>query len=510
MIGRMTAGMRALGPVRTAFLCSLLLSAIAVWNTPVLNRDGMFYVEWAQLIADQGVAGVSQYGWLLSFLPALIALVGTTTGLSLEVTAYLVNALFLAGACGLLVAIVRQRLPEAAWLACLVVLAMPGYNEYRGQVLREYGLWFFSMLALWLAMRWEETGRWGEALACQAALFAAALFRIEALAYFPALMLWQALAAPSGARLRRALMIGCLTLAGAAVAGLLFVSGMMEVPHRLAHLSQAFNPFAKLHAFNDVAGRMSDLLFGHKYTREEAAYVLFFGLLTIIPVKFLKMSGVLVVPMAYAFAGHRLRAALAQWQPLGWLFLAHVLALAAYVTYQYFLVGRYVAMLNLLAVPLAAAGLAALMRHFPRWRGLMVALAMLTLLANVVSLSPKSTQIIEAGKWLSANVKDPSRVYVDNPRVGFYGGLGYLSSGRLRREVPSHAEAFEQNRFDLFVLDVPRKDREVENWLAANRFRIVQRFSNRAGDAVIVAIPAGAQSSPATTERSRSNTGTTE
>ncbi|MCC6657717.1 MAG: glycosyltransferase family 39 protein [Rhodocyclaceae bacterium] len=510
MIGRLAGWMQAIGPVRAAFLGSLLLSAVAVWNTPVLNRDGMFYVEWAREIAGHGIEGAGQNGLLLALLPAAIAAGSALTGLGHETAAHLLNALFMAGACGLLVAIVRRRLPEAAWVACLVVLAMPGYNEYRGQVLREYGLWFFGLLALWLAVRWEETGRWREALACQAALFAAALFRIEALAYFPALMLWQLLAAPAGTRLRRALMIGCLPLAGAAVAGLLFASGLAAVPHRLAYLSQAFNPLAKLHAFNDVAGRMSDLLFGHKYTREEAAYVLFFGLLTIIPVKFLKMSGVLVVPMAYAFAGRRLRAALAPWQPLGWIFLAHALALAAYVTYQYFLVGRYVAMLNLLAVPFAAAGLAALMRRFPRWRGLMVALALLTLLANVVSFSPKSTQIVEAGKWLAVNVKDPSRVYVDNPRVGFYGGLGYVRSGLLRHEVPTHAEAFAQKRFDLFVLDVPRKDGEAERWLSANGFRVVQRFANRAGDAVIVAIPAGAQPSPATIERKRSNTGPTE
>ena len=42
MIERLRAGIEAIGPVRTAFVCSLLLSAFAVWNAPLLNRDGMF------------------------------------------------------------------------------------------------------------------------------------------------------------------------------------------------------------------------------------------------------------------------------------------------------------------------------------------------------------------------------------------------------------------------------------------------------------------------------------
>lgn len=506
---KVSAWVQSVGPVRMAFVCSLLLSVVAVWNSPVLNRDGMFYVEWAREIADYGIEGAGQHGLLLALLPVAIAVTSGLTGLAHETAAYLLNALSMAGACSLLVAIVRRRLPEAAWAACLVVLAMPGYNEYRGQVLREYGLWFFGLLALWLAMRWEDSGRWREALACQLAVLCAALFRIEALAYFPALMLWQALAAPSGARLRRTLMIGCLPLAGAAVAGLLLASGMVDLPHRLAHLSQAFNPLAKLHAFNDVAGRMSDLLFGHKYTREEAAYVLFFGLLTIIPVKFLKMSGVLVVPMAYAFAGGRLRAALAQWQPLGWVFLAHALALAAYVTYQYFLVGRYVAMLNLLAVPFVAAGLAALMRRFPRWRGLMVALAMLTLLANVVSLSPKSTQIVDAGKWLTMHRVEVTRLYIENPRIAYYAGLRYAGRKRLVRE--ELVQALAENRFDMLVLETSgREHGDFNTWLVANHLKVVKQFVGKSGSEVIVAIPAGAQPSPATTERNRSNTGPTE
>ncbi len=509
---KVSAWARAVGPVRMAFICSLMLSAVAVWNSPVLNRDGMFYVEWAQSIIDHGSAGVRQHpGWpFLAFQPALIAVASSATRLGPETSAYAINALFLAGACSLLVAITRRRLPEAAWAAVLVVLAMPAYNEYRNQVLREYGFWFFGLLAFWLAMRWDESHRWREALACQAAICCAALFRREALAIIPALMLWQTLAAPAGSRLRRVLMLGCLPLAGAAMAGALFASGLVPMPDSMRSFFEAANPLRQLQVIGDAAGRMSEFVFKHKYSREEAGYVLFFGLLTIIPVKFLKMTGVFVVPLAFAFAGQPLRAVLARWQPLPWVFFAHVLVLVAFITHQFFLVGRYVALLNLLAVPVIAAGLAALMQRFPRWRGLMLTLALLTLLANVLSFSPKSTQIIDAGKWLAANRVAASRVYVENPRVAYYAGLGYAATGRNRLERDALASAVAENRFDMLVLDVHARDAGIDEWLAANHLQMIQRFANKGGNAVIVAVPVAIQNSPPTTERHRAKTGSTE
>ena len=95
MIGRLRAGMEAIGPVGMAFVCSLLLSAFAVWNAPLLNRDGMFYVEWAQDIVDHGMDGARQYGLLLAVLPAAIAAIGALTSLSLEAAAHLLNALLI-------------------------------------------------------------------------------------------------------------------------------------------------------------------------------------------------------------------------------------------------------------------------------------------------------------------------------------------------------------------------------------------------------------------------------
>jgi hypothetical protein len=495
-----------MGPVRWAFTSSLLLSWIAVSGNPVLNRDGMLYVEMAQSIAGAGLVDIKGSFIFLAVLPAFISLVSIATGLPPEISAHVVDAALLAGACGLIVSIVRQRMPEAAWAACLVVLAMPAYNGYRDQVLREYGFWFFSLLAIWLAMQWEANSwRWREALLCQGAVLCAVLFRQEAVAYFPALMLWQICAAPRETRLKRVLAIGFLPVIGTVITGIVVITGVIPLPDRLAYFLNAVNPVRALQEVGEAARKMSDVVFKYKYSREEAGYVLFFGLLTIIPMKFLKMSGVLLFPLIYAFWGHSVRVVINRWQVVGWFFFAHVAVLVAFVTYQFFLVGRYVAMLNLLAVPVVAVGVTNLMQRFPRWRLLVIVLALLSMLANVISTSPTNTQIIDAGKWLAANVPDPDRVYVDNPRVAYYGKLGYVRAGLLQRELPTAADALLKGQFDMFVLDLPRKNTETMPWLARSGLDVVKEFVGPDGNAIIVAVPRSIHNKPFITERHRSN-----
>ncbi len=506
MTAQHMAWARAIGPVRAAFIGSLLLSLIALGGS-LINRDGIFYVDAARAMLEQGFA-LQRNGVDWQFLSMLMAGLSALTGLAPETAGHLFNALLLAGTCSLLVVITRYRLPEAAWAACLVVLAMPAYNQYRNELLREYGFWFFSMLAFWLAMRWEESHGWREAIACQLALGAAVLFRLEAVAFYPALILWQAFAAPAGQRLRRVLVIGCLPLASAVLAAVLFGSGLVATPSRVTYYIQAADPLRKLQILVEAAGRMQETVFPHKYSREEAAYILFFGLLSIIPVKFLKMAGVFVVPLAYAFVARPAKAALSRWQPLPWAFLAYLLVLAAFVTHQFFLVGRYVSLLNLLAVPAAAAGLAWLMQRFPRWKWPMVALALLTMAANVVSLSPKKTHIVEAGRWLGANAHDAARVGVDNARIAYY--AGWRAAQAVSQDRAALGAALVQKRIDMVAVEAPRNDEGVEKWLATYRLQPVQRFANKAGDAVIVAVPAPAQASPSITERSRPKTGSTE
>ena len=208
-----------ISPVWFAFLASLLLSLIAVLGVVTVGKDAAFYLDIAKQASEQGV-GVAQERFNWPWFVLLLAGSHKYLGLPLELAGYLWCALFMAGTCALLVDVVRRRVPEAAWWACLVVLAMPAYNQFRGDILREFGFWFFCVLTLWLALRWQQGGGWLRLLLIFPAALAAALFRLEAVLLLPALALWQLPALFDSIRRKRALQLYLFLTLLAAAAGL--------------------------------------------------------------------------------------------------------------------------------------------------------------------------------------------------------------------------------------------------------------------------------------------------
>jgi len=493
----------AASPMWTAFVGSVLLSLIAIGTGGTLNRDGMLYVDTARVFLQGGFSAAREaFAW--PFLPILMAVVSQATGLGLENTGYLLNILFMAGACALLVACAARLFPEAAWPICLVLLATPGLNDYRNEVLREYGCWFFIMLSFWLALRWSAAPRWRSALAVQAALGAAVLFRPEALAFFPALILWQLYESPAGERWRRVLMIGGLPLIGLAILVALRAGG--QLPGRLAgdlgRLSVA--------RFDSKAQAIGAVL--HEYAREQAHTILFFGSLAIIPLKFAKMMGVLLAPLFFPCVTQSgLRTVLARSQIFAWAFVAHLLVLMVFVTDMQFLAGRYVALLTLLAVPPTGYGLWLLMQRFPRWKTALVFVALLLMVSNAVTFAPGKRQYVEAGAWLAQNAKESPRIYIESARTAYYAGWRFAGrpEPELRASLP---EALAQGQYDLVVLEVSRKDPDVAPWLEKAGLREIKRFSHPNRDAVIVAEPLAGknQDSASKTPRMRAKTGAIE
>lgn len=470
-----------LSPERTAFIVSLLLSLIAQ-SQGTLNRDGMLYVRAAQAILDGGFEAASRlFNWL--FLPLLMATVAQATGLSLEHAGHALNAVFMAGTCALLVACVRRQQPELAWAACLVVLALPGLNEYRNELLREYGCWFFIMLAFWLALRWAEKPSWLASIGIQAALGSAALFRPEALALFPALLLWQFFTAPHAERWHRLLMLGAWPLAAGLLLFALYWTGDLPGQHRIAFDLGRLS----MERFDSKARTLASAL--TVYAQEDARFILFVGLLALIPLKLAIKFGLLLMPLAFLFVAGAARQTLARFPLFAWAIAAHLLVLAVFVIDLQFLVGRYVALILLLAVPFVATGFRLLTQHAPRWRMAIVTVALVLMCANVISLSPGKTHFVAAGHWLARTHPESPRTYIDSGRTAYYAGWFNIAlAARNDRAAIEHA--VRQGQHDLFVLEIARKDAAVDTWLEGRLgLKIIQRFPHAEKGAVIVARP---------------------
>ena len=478
---------RWLNPVTTALAGSLLLSLVARLGSTI-NRDGMLYINTAQAFLDGGFAAAkASFAW--PFLSIGIALVSKLTGLGLENAGYLLNALFMAGACALMVACVVRRAPELAWWSCLTVLALPGFNEYRNELLREFGCWFFVMLACWLALRWEEKPRWPGAVAIQLSVGTAALFRPEAVALFPALLAWQLFAAPREQRWQNLAMIGMLPLLGGALLAAWFLSNGLVVSDRIASDLGRIS----MSRFDTKAEALAGGLI--EYARGQARTILFFGSLALIPVKLIQKFGIFLLPLAGFLVTGEVRNAARRHALFVWGIAAHLCVLAIFVVDLQFLAGRYVGLILLLATPFVAAGLQLFCERFRHAKLLIVALSLALAAANVISTGTGKTHHINAGKWLANSGTDVTKVYIDSGRTAFH--AGWTKAAVAERHNRSEIErAIASQRYELFVLEISRKDPPWESWLRDSALQVVQRFELPNKDAVIVAIPAGKGSKP--------------
>jgi len=468
-------------PVLVAFAGSVLLSLAAVLGVVTVGKDAAFYLDIARQASEQG-AGVALERFDWPWFVLLLANTHKFLGLPLELAAYLWCGLFMAGTCALLVDVVRQREPQAVWWAVLVVLAMPAFNQFRADILREFGFWFFCVLTLWLALRWQVSRSLPKAGGLLLSIMAAALFRLEAVLLLPALALWQlpALRRPgqrAGALQLYLLMAG---LAGLGVLGLLAAVQLFDFPvNRLVYYASLLSPQQLLESFNALAEQFGNSMI-NKYSRDEAGQIVFFGLLAAMLIKFLQLLGPFSLLLLDRSSWARLCGVVRSFSLFGWAVLLYFLVLLLFFIQQQFVNSRYLSFLNLLVVPFVSLLAVACAEHWPRLKRAFVVIALLVMVANVVSLGAKKTHYIEAGRWLSEHAPIQAHIYYDDGRIAYYAGRGYQISPPLQSALDA------PERFDYLLIEADGDETWLVEGLFRHDLRVLERFSNRKNDTVLV------------------------
>ena len=473
------------GPVWGAFCGSILLSLIAVFGAVTPNNDGMLYVEAARVFQESGLAAAREvFDWV--FLPVLISVVSSLSGLEASTAAYVISALFLAGVCSLLVACAREQFPDAGWAACAVVLAIPALNNYRDYIIREFGAWFFVVLALWLALRWIRTRGWGLALLAQGSICVAALFRLECLIFLAAFPLWQLRSVREDGGVRRLALMSAMPLVGALSLGALLMSGVGGLSERLIYQLSALDLFSKDSDFGRAVDLFSDSVL-NRYSADEATTILLFGLLSIIPVKLLSNLGVFVLP-AFSAAGRLRPRDLCSERSSLWAiaFVLYALVLSVFVLKQFFLTSRYVAPLAIFLVPFVSLGALSLYRRLPRYRWVLVVSVVLLALANVISTSPPKTRYLDAADWLRQQNLEESRVYLEPREVAHLVGWSFRHAQRGLSGRAAVLEAIAAGDIEIAMLDGREGDSSVTDWAADNGLAVLQVFVDGRGRAIYV------------------------
>ncbi|MGF6670687.1 putative Tic20 family protein [Pseudomonas monsensis] len=467
-------------PVWLAFCGSVLLSLIAVMGTATVARDAALYLDIAQQVSEHGPqVAWATFDWpWFSFLLAGTHLV---LHLPLELSAYLWCGVFFAGTSALMVDCVRQRSAHATRWACLVVLAMPAVNSFRNDIIRECGFWFFCTLALWLALRWQDRGGWLRAALIHLAVFAAALFRLEAMLLIPALALWQLPNLWSSTRRMRFVQFSVLPVIGMV---LVLVSGVLMSARVMLYLDM-IAPHSVLASFQMLCDQFANSMIT-KYSQDEAGRIIFFGILATMTITFVKLMGPFAVPFILRRNWGVLGDYWRDYQPFAWTALLYLVVLVLFFLKLQFMNTRYMSFLNLLFVPVLAMGLAAFVREFPRWSKWLIAVALLVMLSNVISTGAGKTHYIEAGRWMAAHVERDAPTYFEDGRISYYAGRGYALPVLTREEAMSAVHAGD---YRYFLIDAKGDEPWLKEWLVAHKLRVIEHFANRKGATVLVIGP---------------------
>lgn len=468
-----------LSPVGVAFFGSLLLSVIAVLGVVTIGKDAAFYIDIAQRVNADGVqAAILAFDW--PWFPILLAWSHSLLGLPYEQAAYLWCALLMAGACALLVDALGRALPGSGLWMPLLVLALPALNSFRNDILREQGFWFFSVLALWLALNWAERGGWLRAAAIHLAIFGAALFRLEALMLFGALALWRLPDLFSYSGWNRLLQIAALPLLGGAVALVVMtVSGGFS-QGRVEYYLHLLDPSALKTVFDAKTNALADAVFA-KYMDDDAGLLLLGMILLAILFSFIKLCGPVALVFLRSVSWSAFGAYWRQYRLFVCAALIYIVVLVVFFLQQGFVNSRYVSYLNLLALPLLAFALVGFVQKFPRLGRVLAVLLIVQMLDNVISLGAKKTHYVEAGQWLSQHASREASIYYDDPRIGYYAGFGYRVTGKTLGDAMAAPESYR-----YLLIEADGDEPWLLEWLKLHDLRVLERFANRKDDAVLV------------------------
>jgi len=469
------------GPVLVALLGSVLLSLLAFSQATIVGRDAALYLDLARQAGEHGPTAVFRvYDW--PWFSLLLAATRSVFGLPLEAAAYLWCTVFTAGTSAVLVLVTLRFSPGCGYWASLVALSLPAFNQFRGDIIREHGSWFFCVLALHLALQWLARGGWWRAAAIQAAIAVGALFRLEAAILVPALAASLLGELNTRQGWKRLLQLNALPLAGAVAASLALLSGGEISQPRIANFVALIDPQALLVSLDAMARPFADTILEY-HAKEDARQILLFGLVLTLLVKFCALNGPLCLPLLYRANWIAVGEYWRRLRPLAWTWILYLCVLLVFFIRFRFINSRYTSFLNLLVVPLLTMALILFCRSHARWSRIVVLVLLLLMLSNVVSRGPGKTHYLEAAAWMAENTRADDPVYYEDARIAYYAGRGYPMTDVTAQQVMSADQAPE---FRYYVFTHQPNDDTLQPWLAKQRKQLVRRFTNRKGETVLV------------------------
>jgi hypothetical protein len=171
---------------RLGFFAGCIIGLMSLYSNAfeVIGHDSVLYIQTASLYNELGFqAAFQQYNWPV--YPILIATVQSLTGFTLINSAHLLNLAFVLLMADAFYRLYWQAFPgcKFSWAPVVIFLAYTGINDYRAEIVRDWGFWAFAMLTLLYFLKAYKQGKLSDNLLCRICAIVALLFRIEAIVF---------------------------------------------------------------------------------------------------------------------------------------------------------------------------------------------------------------------------------------------------------------------------------------------------------------------------------------
>ena len=489
---------------------SLLISCWLILSNDVINRDGVRYVAAAEAIAAGNLQGAfDAFPW--PFHAALMAAVHVVTGLSAEMSGYLlIPPLHLLVVFAFL-AILREMggTKPVLWAGLALVLLHPELNDTLPSILRDQGYWAFWLLGLLHFIRYLKRRRWRDAVLWTLWTALALLFRIEGLVFL--LLMPLALLASSGERWKARLFSAARIYAPAAcLAGLMLASAVML--GRDAIMLDEGRLLEPLQRVQNIWVGITDRITSHgwelgktllpRYSRNHGPAAMWVVLVYIAAIESFRAVNWLYVALAVAGGFVRRLRPDARILPVIWWAMAiNFMLIGGFVLSEFYLSMRYAAGLGLVVMLLASFGLASLWQNekercwTSRTNRLAYPAAVTALVivgaSGLISIGPRKDHERAAGAWVREHVPMEDSVFFDDMRLGYYAGRPYeRGTNHSWPLVRSLLRKGEHHEYEVLVLRFSR--RWPEQFTLATKLigsEPIQQFENNRGDFVAVFRP---------------------
>jgi 4-amino-4-deoxy-L-arabinose transferase-like glycosyltransferase len=410
-------------PVFLVSLVSLTLVVIAMLSDPVLNRDGMYYVDTARAMLSSNA--LADHEWLL--FPAMLASVADLFSVDpLRVAQlYSLVASVLLAVC-LFVWLYRSGHAGAPRVAALTTLTVPWLLEYQAYVIRDSAAWLALVATLMLARFWVRGHQWRWLVLMLPVACVGFLFRTEMLVLL-VVPGWLALVA--GWR-RGAKTMMVTLIAAAVVAALLIPLAWDFVLGHIRFYLDAVRSSPDLMLLPDFVASLEAHV--NPYVRSDLSTVLTAGLVALPLIGLTGLLGIYLLPLVLGLQ-KRATSVLRQDDGASAVMLLVFLAVVlAFLFVMQFVTGRYLVPLAICLMPWVYQGMLRLDRDFPRiFKGFAV-LAIVTALSASFSTGGGKGYMRDAGEFVAQHHAQLAPVYYTDARVAFYAGDRY----RPKKQVP--------------------------------------------------------------------------